>query len=335
MNRVHVGRENAKTRKLFWFHAFVISWLFGHPAAGQQVRAVNVLEGITSKDVKFFSEAVQCSAKIFFPRGINAESKTAAVVLAPAPGDTAASIEKYAARLAGRGLVAMAIDYRGWGQSGGFLYLAEPVRWDDRLRFSQHTAKVRIRRGRVIPDAQILDIRNAISYLQGEPGVDRARIGVWGADLAGGHAVTVAATDARVKAAVAQVPLIDGKDAPRKATAPTAERQGEMVRLARAGQAPATPAAALVMNDHEAKLARAEYHPFWYIDTIPQTTAVLFIVAEKDAKVNNDAHAVPASKLVKGPNGVTVIRGATHALSTQTASDAAAEAAAAWFQKYL
>src|SRR5262245_53352288 len=166
-------------------------------------------QGVTSKEVKFFSEAVQCYAKIYVPKGFTADGKLPAVVLAPAPGETAASLDKYATQLAGRGIVAMAIDYRGWGKSGGFLYLAEPVRWDDRLRFSQHTAKVRIRRGRSLPDAQILDIRNAISYLQGEPGVDRARIGLWGADLAGGHAVVVAGTDFRIKAAVAQTPMID------------------------------------------------------------------------------------------------------------------------------
>jgi dienelactone hydrolase len=127
----------------------------------------------------------------------------------------------------------MAIDYRGWGKSGGFLYLSEPVRWDDRLRFSQHTAKVRIRRGRSLPDAQILDIRNAISYLQGEPGVDRARIGLWGVDLAGGHAVVTAGVDFRVKAAVAQTPIIDGQDTPRKAMKPAPAQQATLVRLAR------------------------------------------------------------------------------------------------------
>src|SRR4029079_3047136 len=116
---------------------FVFSWLIPHAARAQ----------VTSKDVKFFSEAVQCYAKIYLAKGFTADSEAPAVVLAPAPGDTAASIDKYAAQLAGRGMVAMAIDYRGWGKSGGFLYLSEPVRWDDRLRFSQHTAKVRIRRG--------------------------------------------------------------------------------------------------------------------------------------------------------------------------------------------
>ena len=321
--------------RVFVFRVFVLSWLIVCPVAAQPSKPIVIPDGVTPKDVTFFSEAIQCSAKIFIPKGFTADGKAAAVVLAPAPGETAGSVEKYAAYFAGKGLVSMAIDYRGWGRSGGFLYLAEPLRWDDRLRFSQHTSKVRIRRKRQIPDAQILDIRNAISYLQGEPGVDRARIGVWATDAAGGHAMVIAATDSRVKAAVAQAPIIPGKDVPRKATTPPAEQQLEMVRLARTGQAPATAVAASAMNDQEARLALAEYRPFWYVDQIPQTTAVLSVVAEKDTKVNNDAHAVSAAKLLKGPNGVTVVPGATHALSTAGAFDAAAEAAAAWFQKHL
>ncbi|MBZ5556160.1 MAG: dienelactone hydrolase family protein [Acidobacteriia bacterium] len=307
----------------------------GVSPANAQTKPAALPDGVTAKEVKFFSEAVQCYAKIFTPKGFTADGKAPAIVLAPTPGETAASIGKYAAQMAGRGLVAMTIDYRGWGRSGGFLYLAEPLRWDDRLRFSQHTATVRIRRKRVIPDAQVQDIRNAISYLQGEPGVDRARIGVWGADVAGGHAMTVAAIDSRVKAVVAQAPIINGKDVPRKAAPPPAERQAEMVRLARHGQAPATPAAAVVMNSQEAKLALAEYHPFWFVDQIPQATAVLFVVAEKDLKVNNDANAVAAAKALKGPNGVTSIPGASHTMSAPAAFGAAVDAAAAWFQKHL
>jgi len=292
-------------------------------------------EGVTTRDVKFFSEGVQCAGRIFLPKGVGADGKAPAVVLAPGWGETASTIEKYAARFAARGIVAMAIDYRGWGRSGGFLYLGEPVRWDDRLRFSQHTAKVRVRRKRLLPDAQLTDIRNAISFLQGEPAVDRARIGVWGVDLAGGHAVVVAATDARVKAAVAQTPIVEGKDAPRKAYAPPPEQQAAMVRLARTGQAPAAPIAAAAMNDDEARLALAEYHPFWSADAVPQTTAVLFIVAESDQKVNNETNAVAAAKLLKGPNGVIVVPGSGHALTTASAFDAAVDAAASWFQKYL
>ena len=234
------------------------------------------------KDIEFFSEGVVCHGRMFVPGGFSPASKAAGVVLAPGAGDTASSIESYGARLAAQGIVALVIDYRGWGRSGAFLYLVELIRWDDRLRFSQHTAKVRMRRKRLVPDAQITDIRNAITYLQGEPGVDRARIGVWGADLAGGHVVSVAAMDARVKAAVAQVPVIAGKDQARAAWKPTAAEQADLVRLARSGPPSVTAATAATTNDPEARLALAQYRPFQALDAIPPTTAVLFVVAEKD-----------------------------------------------------
>jgi dipeptidyl aminopeptidase/acylaminoacyl peptidase len=308
----------------------------GRPAIARAEQAPALRpEGVTAKDVRFVSEGVQCFGQIYLPKAFTPESKAPAIVLAPGGGETAAAIAKYAARFAARGLVAMTIDYRGWGRSGGFLYLAEPVRFDDRQRFSQHTAKVRIRRKRVSPEAQLLDIRNAVSYLQGEPGVDRARIGVWGTDLAGGHAVVVAATDARIKAAVGQVPIIDGRELPRKAYAPAPDAQAELVRLARKGDAPGNSVIAAAMNTAEAKLALAEYHPFWYADAVPPTTAVLFVVAENDLKVDNAMHAMAASKLMKGPNGVTVITGAGHSLAAPAAFDAAVDAAAAWFLKYL
>lgn len=283
----------------------------------------------------FFSEAVQCHATLFLPKGFTADGHSSAVVLAPAPGDTAASVERFAAQLAAHDVVAMTFDYRGWGKSGGFLYLAERVRWDDRLRFSQHTATLRIRRKRSVPDAQIQDIRNAISFLQGEPGVDRHRIGLWGVDASGGHVLAASAVDVRVKAAVAQTPVIPGKGAPRRAITPSKAAQSELTRLARSGQAPATFAAAAAMNERERALAFGEYRPFWLVDQIPASTAVLFITAAKDAAVDNDGNAVAASKVVKGPNGVTVIPGAGHSLVPAAAFDAAVEAAAAWFQKYL
>jgi dienelactone hydrolase len=329
-----VRHENTKTRQTMGFRALAVASLIPIAAAAQPVKPV-LSDGVTTRDARFFSEGVQCFARIFLPKGLTPDSKAAAVVLAPGWAETVGSIEKYAARYASRGLVAMAIDYRGWGRSGGFLYLAEPIRWDDRLRFSQHTAKVRIRRKRLLPEAQVLDIRNAISYLQGEPGVDRGRIGVWGTDMAGGHVLVAAAVDVRIKAAVAQVPVIDGRDVPRKAFAPSAAQQAALVRLARSGQAPAGAIAAEARNEEETKLALAEYHPYWYADAIPATTAVLFVVAEKDATVNNDANAVAASKLLKGPNGVASVNGASHSLAMPGAFETAVDAAAAWFLKYL
>jgi len=288
--------------------------------------------GVAAKDVRFYSEGIQCHGKIFTPKGFSAESKTPAVVLAPGWSETAPSIEKYAAHFASRGLVAMIIDYRGWGRSGGFPQTADEVKTDDRLRFSQMTARVRIRRKRLIPQQQVLDIRNALYYLQGEPGVDRARVGVWGAGMAGGHVIVIAATDARIKAAVAQTPVIEGKDMRRKAYAPTGELLLAEQKRARAGYAPGARASAEV----ETRLALAEWRPFWHVEQIPQKTAVLFVIAEKDARVNNETNAVAASKLLKGPTDVTRVPGAIHTqIDGGAAFDTAANAAVEWFLKHL
>jgi uncharacterized protein len=233
--------------------------------------------GVTARDVVFFSEAIKAHGRLFLPAGFSETAGAPAVVVAPNVGQTAKTVETQAAALAQRGIAAMAIDYRGWGRSGALIYLADPVRWDDRLRFSQHTAKVRLRRRRMSPDAQVVDIRNAITFLQGEPGIDATRIGVAGMGLAGGHVVTIAANDARVKAGVAVLPWEDGKGVERRSFAPSASQQAVMVRLARSGSAPASDAAAAAMNADESKLAFVEYQPFRLVDQIPKETAMLYL----------------------------------------------------------
>jgi dienelactone hydrolase len=226
-------------------------------------------EGVTARDVRFYSEGIECGGRLFTPKDFSVDGKVPAVVLAPGRGETASAIEQYAAYFASRGLAAMAIDYRGWGRSGGFVHTAEPVYTDDRLRFSQMTARVRIYRKRIAPQQQILDIRNALYFLQGEPGIDRARIGVWGADLAGGHALVVAATDARIRAVVAHTPWLH--DAPKRAWAPAGAMLRAEQHRARTGEWPRGAA------DWETRAALAEYHPFWYVKEIPQSVAVLFL----------------------------------------------------------
>jgi dienelactone hydrolase len=292
-----------------------------------------VAQDVTSRDIKFFSEGIQCYARLYLPKNFKPDTRAPGVVLAPGWMQTEASIDKYAARFASRGLVAMAIDYRGWGHSGGYVYLADTIRVDDRQRFSQHTAKVKIRRRRLLPFDQVLDIRNAVAYLQGEPGVDPARVGIWGTDTAGGHVVVAAATDARVTVAVAQVPIIEGKDVPRQATPRSPELHAAELRRARSAAAP--PAATPAGTEAETRLALADYHPFWFADQIAETTAILFVIAEHDARVKNDTNAIAASRAMKGPTGVTVVNGATHGLGTAGAFETAADAAAAWFLKYL
>jgi dienelactone hydrolase len=267
----------------------------------------------TTRDVQFYSEAVACAGKLYLPNGYSDSSKSAAVVIVPASGATQSSVDDHAAKLASRGVVAMTFDYRGWGRSGGFLYFGEPVRWDDRARFTPLTSKMIVRRKRIDPAAQIIDIRNAMTYLQGEPGIDRARIGVWGVGLSADHAIVVAAGDARVKAFVAKEPTLMSKGGPKHAFKPNAEQQAAMIALARTGAPPANERAALSMNERETKLALAEYFPARSLDAVPATTAAFFIAPTHNADI------ATAVKQLKGP----------------TAIGATANDAASWLVKQL
>lgn len=173
-------------------------------------------DGVTTKEVIYYSEGVACYAKIFYPKGFDPKKKPGipAVVLGQGYAGTHVSIEKYGNRFAEKGLVAMVIDYRGWGFSEGMPELVNPVIGGgverDNTRFTLKTTAVRIKRTQVDPPAQQKDIRNAIGYIQGEPGVDYQRIGLWGSSLAGGNMTVVAGQDARVKAVSVQVPAITG-----------------------------------------------------------------------------------------------------------------------------
>jgi dienelactone hydrolase len=236
--------------------------------------------GVTTREVHYYSELVSCFARLYLPRGFSATGSYPAVVLAPGWGRTAATLESDAARFAAQGLVAMAIDYRGWGRSGGFVYPVDPILVDDRLRFSQHTARVRIQRRRLVPEHQVTDIRNALLWLQGEPGVDRARLGVWGVDRSAGHVITVAAVDARVKAGVAVAAVLPGKDEPATAWMPSGPLLAAEQRRARLGNSPLL--SATEHNDLEMRIALAQYLPFQRLGDVPATTHILFVAPTTD-----------------------------------------------------
>ena len=115
--------------------------------------------------------------------------------IGPAPAITMAhgyagvkelGLERFARAFAEAGFVVLLHDHRNFGASDG----AE--------------------RGDVDPWQQIADWRRAISFLESQPEVDAAHIGIWGTSYAGGHSIVLGATDRRLKAVVSQVPTISG-----------------------------------------------------------------------------------------------------------------------------
>lgn len=86
------------------------------------------------------------------------------------------------------GIAVLAIDYRGFGDSEG-------------------------QRDVILPQRQLEDLINGVSYLTTRHDVDSGRIGVFGSGgTGGGNAVMLAAHDERVACAIAQVPVANGED---------------------------------------------------------------------------------------------------------------------------
>lgn len=94
---------------------------------------------------------------------------------------------RYHEALTEAGFAVLVFDYRGFGDSEGEKILS--------------------------PAVQIQDLQNAVTYLASREDVDADAIGVFGTGgTGGGNAVLLAAIDERVRAAVSQVPVADGRD---------------------------------------------------------------------------------------------------------------------------
>ncbi|MCT7352810.1 alpha/beta hydrolase [Streptomyces sp. 15-116A] len=141
------------------------------------------------RDLTFVSHGVRCAAW-HLPAGNDALAGPLGrpcVVMAHGFGGTRDSgLLNYAEGFAEAGIDAFVFDYRGFGDSGGTPRQDVSVR---RQRQDYHAALAAARR---------------------LPGVDPHRIVLWGVSYAGGHALVVAAQDARVTAVVSLTPVTDG-----------------------------------------------------------------------------------------------------------------------------
>jgi dienelactone hydrolase len=327
--------------------------LFGPAAPGQATRVKSGLteedwkyalaDGVTTREVTFFSDGTACWAKLFFPKGFAATGSTPGIVLANGWAGMHFSIEKYGARFAERGLVAMVIDYRGWGYSDGYVSPAErlkppaEVKYPDEVRFLKTRAEVSIKRTRLLPLKHVEDYRNAVSFLQGEPGVDREGIGIWGTSFAGGHVIATAAQDARVKAVVGQIPAIAGKDLPEGPVPLRGALLDDAIRRARTGQGGEfeTGYSQRRMVDIETNQAVAEYRPFHELRKVGKRP-VLFIVAQNEQLFRNRDHAYAALDVLQGPKKLIEIPGITHfEIYIGEAFETSSNAAADWFLEHL
>ena len=139
---------------------------------------------VVRREVSFPSQGSQVSGWLYLPAQVS--KKSPAIVMANAlTAVKEITLPGYAERFAEAGFVALAIDYRFWGASGG-----EP-------------------RNQIIPYEMLQDVMNSITWLSMQPEVDPARIGGWGISLGGGHMLYLASFDRRLKAVVATATSIN------------------------------------------------------------------------------------------------------------------------------
>jgi dienelactone hydrolase len=301
-------------------------------------------EGVTTKEIVYYSEGVPCYGKIFFPKGFNPQtSKLPAVVLGQGWAGSHVSIEKYAAVFAKHGLVAMTIDYRGWGNSEGYVRLVSPTNLGGGMEKDENrhkiieNATVWVKRTKLDARDQQDDYRNAISFIQGEPGVNPDLIGVWGSSYAGGNSLAVAGQDARVKAIAIQIPGIGGNPDGTPPQSYSGQILQDAIKRARTGQGAEmwTGYSRSLLIDSEMLEANRENNTMQWAKNIGERPFQV-VVAQYDELINNDRAGKAALEYAKGPKEYIVVPDITHfEMYSGKPFEISSEAAARWFTTHL
>lgn len=250
-------------------------------------------------------------------------------------------IDRFAEIFAQAGFAVLLYDHRNFGSSGGDI------------------------RGEIDPLQQVADMREAVTWIRMQPGIDPDRVGLWGTSYSGGHVILLGAIDRRVKCVVAQVPTISGWQTFLRRVPPgavtsvrhdfandrAARLTGETPRMRHVipqGDAPGiyngadavafwTSAATLAPSWRNAVTLRSlelasEYEPGLLIDRIGPTP-LLMIVADRDDVTPTDL-ALAAYNRALEPKRLRLIPGG-HFDPYTSQFDSASSEALAWFNAHL
>jgi uncharacterized protein len=290
------------------------------------------------ESVEFFSEGTRVAAILRTSEGGDHGPRPAIV---QGPGWLGLKDSKlyvrYHEALTEAGFALLIFDYRGFGDSDGD-------------------------RGVLLPSMQLEDLVNAATYLTTRDDVDPTRLGVFGSGgTGGGNAVLLAAHDDRVRCAVSQVPVADGRDwlrrmrreyewyefldrldADRRARVLTGK--GELV-APRDGIMVATPERqqTKVKADVDDKIpslvplrgaeAILEYQPAEVADRI-SPRALMIIGVDGDAVTPTD-HAYRLYEAAGAPKRLVIQRHTTHYAAYDRYWSAVTPMVVEWFQRYL
>lgn len=289
---------------------------------------------VARRPVNIFSDGTRLAGDIFYPENRNPEEKLPTILLCHGWGGVKSHLNRtYAPKFAAAGYMVLTFDYRGWGESDSRLVIVGDQPETDEN--GEALVRVRAIREVVDPVDQLEDIQAALDFLEGEPGVDTERIGIWGSSFGGGLVISTAANDSRVKVVVSQVGAMNGhwvldaigEDGLRQRAVERArgERspvpQGEDVRAGLRGTPYVTKFAKYSAMDHVEKL------------NVP----TLFIDAENEELFDRREHAFAVYERIKDrvTSEYHLEPGIQHYGIYQERYPAASDKALAWFDEQL
>ena len=137
--------------------------------------------------VAFYSEGFKLAGDLYRPDGLKPGEARAGIVLCHGyTGVKDLYLPDNAHVLTEAGYVALAFDYKGWGESEG-------------------------PRSRLAPHGRVADVQAALTFLGARAEVDEARLGLYGTSYGGATAVWAGAVDRRVGCVVSVVGIGHGE----------------------------------------------------------------------------------------------------------------------------
>lgn len=299
-------------------------------------RAVKGFPEVSIRDVYLWSDGTRLAGNVLRPKDQKEGQDLPAIVLCHGWGGTKAHLNGgIAPRFAQAGFVVFTFDYRGWGKSNSRLVVMGDLPKPDADGFV--TVKARAIQQLVDPLDQQEDIDAAITFIEGEPGVDANRIGIWGSSFGGGHVIWRAAHDGRVKCVVAQVGAMDQRGG--LVAEPGLETlHANKIKRARGELAPVP-----IDDDKPAGLVGSPYYErfaaFSPVDNTDKITCpVLIIDAEQEHYFDIKENGGRVYEQLKGrvPVEYHIFEGAKHYDVYRGANlDRAMALEIPWFQKHL
>lgn len=294
-------------------------------------------DSVEKRSITIWSDGTRMAGDLYLPKNRKEGEKLPAIVFCAGTGGTKGGTGgRLGPIFAEKGYVALAFDYRGWGESESQLMAVEPQPKPDEK--GELSIKVKALRWQMNYTDQTEDIRAAISFIAGEPSVDPQRIGVMGSSYGGGLVTYMAGTDPRVKCVVAQVPGLGGANRDRALAAAyklhTQQARGE------------TEPVPLETGKMTGKMERysnmrtnaAKSVGFSALEAAAKIAVpALFVVAENEELSNNEVVAEAQRQIAaRGvPSKYHVIKGITHYGIYREGFQEATALEIAWFEEHL